>query len=323
MAAAKSQVCTSKLLGGTALAAALIVCIIAITLLYAFPVTLSWPSHQLCGLLGGECEDSSCVKALSAPPEHQQELPPFANARVLMIVAHPDDEVLFGAPDLLFARQVHVLCLTNAANAQRAKEFHTVINSLRRSSLPSNAAWASRSSDSGKDLASGCKEQCTSCRGRVSGQMLDLPDGKHRSWNHDDAARACVSALAQTRGTGWQAQFDVIVTHGADGEYGHFQHRAVHMLCTENIGPKARLPVASFESRWRGYALYRSRESDVPSSQSSIKYGCWAFPAWFWVVRRRLLHVYRNQTGVRRWYSLLHRRIANTKPATHAYSTIQ
>lgn len=43
--------------------------------------------------------------------------------KMLMIVAHPDDEVIFGGGHLLTKQPWHVICVTNGYDARRAREF--------------------------------------------------------------------------------------------------------------------------------------------------------------------------------------------------------
>ncbi|WP_071459568.1 PIG-L family deacetylase [Bacillus massilinigeriensis] len=49
----------------------------------------------------------------------------------LMVVAHPDDELLFGGGELIKETGWKVICVTNGENAQRAKEFHHVMDKVK------------------------------------------------------------------------------------------------------------------------------------------------------------------------------------------------
>ena len=50
----------------------------------------------------------------------------------LMIVAHPDDELVFGGAELIkYGPEYKVICLTNKSNAIRSKEFETVMKKLK------------------------------------------------------------------------------------------------------------------------------------------------------------------------------------------------
>ncbi|WP_409273453.1 PIG-L family deacetylase [Neobacillus sp. SCS-31] len=48
----------------------------------------------------------------------------------LMVVAHPDDELLFGGGELLKEKGWKVVCVTNKGNHQRAAEFTKIMNIL-------------------------------------------------------------------------------------------------------------------------------------------------------------------------------------------------
>ena len=41
----------------------------------------------------------------------------------VMIVAHPDDELIFGGAELIQNKGYKVICITNQDNIQRKKEF--------------------------------------------------------------------------------------------------------------------------------------------------------------------------------------------------------
>ena len=49
-----------------------------------------------------------------------------------MIVAHPDDELIFGGAELIKNKGYKVICLTNQDNVQRKKEFIALMNDLKQ-----------------------------------------------------------------------------------------------------------------------------------------------------------------------------------------------
>lgn len=103
-----------------------------------------------------------------------------------LIVAHPDDETLFGYTDLFRAERVHVVCLTHAKTSQRRQEFKRVLAIV------------------------GC-----------TGEMMAYEDGKKIVWTKP----LPVSLL--------KGGFVRIVSHDAQGEYGHLNHKATHRLASE------------------------------------------------------------------------------------------
>jgi LmbE family N-acetylglucosaminyl deacetylase len=109
------------------------------------------------------------------------------NTDRLIVVAHPDDEVIFAGAELWNFRHrpnaLGVLCVTCGTDGGRAKEFHRLMTHLGHQS-----------------------------------QILPFPD-RHHGWKEHELAqvRAALIRLDQSyKGT--------IVSHAADGEYGHAQH---------------------------------------------------------------------------------------------------
>lgn len=49
----------------------------------------------------------------------------------LMIVAHPDDEVIFGGASLILEKGWKVICVTNGGNPVRAKEFRQAMQAVQ------------------------------------------------------------------------------------------------------------------------------------------------------------------------------------------------
>ena len=50
----------------------------------------------------------------------------------VMIVAHPDDELIFGGAELIQNKGYKVICITNQDNIQRKKEFIGLMNDLKQ-----------------------------------------------------------------------------------------------------------------------------------------------------------------------------------------------
>lgn len=116
-------------------------------------------------------------------------------ASCLMIVAHPDDETLWGGAHLNQDDYL-VVCVTNASNKIRANEF-------KKSMLISNDQFL----------------------------MLDYPDkvmGRRDDWKKvydqiEDDIKKIVSLK----------KWKLIVTHNPDGEYGHIHHKMTSKIVTE------------------------------------------------------------------------------------------
>lgn len=121
----------------------------------------------------------------------ERESPRVAGGRKmrrLMVVAHPDDEVIFGGAHLLQERHWKVICITNGDNPVRSREFKKVM--------------------------------------RLVGADYEI-------WNYRDTysdafditnLRRDLQRLMQ------QNRFEMVVTHGLKGEYGHPQHKVIARL---------------------------------------------------------------------------------------------
>lgn len=117
------------------------------------------------------------------------------NCNKLMIVAHPDDESLWGGGHLL-DKGYFVVCLTNGNNTVRRSEFYAALKEY------------------------GCQ-----------GIMFSYPDlerGKRSDWsNYSDIIAKDLNVLLTYK------RWDMIATHNPKGEYGHIQHRMTSKLVTE------------------------------------------------------------------------------------------
>lgn len=107
----------------------------------------------------------------------------------LMIVAHPDDESLFGGAQLLTSNDWYVLCCTNGDNPVRSREFSECMESIRANIF--------------------CYE------------MLSLKDDLNEYLNPLQLKTEIMARMLLCR-------WDVIVTHNRQGEYGHLHHKQIH-----------------------------------------------------------------------------------------------
>lgn len=119
----------------------------------------------------------------------------LSHADNLMIVAHPDDETLWGGGHLIEGDYL-VVCLTNAKNSTRSAEFQKAMEVSGDSYL-----------------------------------MLSYPDkvlGKRDSWKQvEDDIAADLKLLLSAK------KWDRIVTHNPEGEYGHQHHIRTSALVTQ------------------------------------------------------------------------------------------
>ena len=110
---------------------------------------------------------------------------------VLMLIAHPDDEILFGYYDVYYSNCT-IICFTNGKHKIRSIEF--------KNSMLSN---------------------------KFIGHMYDLHDSMTDNWLQltDEAIyqQYVIPVLLNHK-------YDMIVSHDVIGEYGHIQHKRVHQI---------------------------------------------------------------------------------------------
>lgn len=118
----------------------------------------------------------------------------FTKYDALMIVAHPDDETIWGGNHLKQGNYF-VLCLTNQSNEIRSKEFYEVMK-----------------------------------QSNSEGLILNYPDktnGKRDDWK-SSKAKITEDIKYIIQQNDWQE----IVTHNPDGEYGHNHHIMTNQIVT-------------------------------------------------------------------------------------------
>ncbi len=121
----------------------------------------------------------------------------------LMIVAHPDDELLWGGGHLIEDNYL-VVCITCGSSKIRVNEFTKVMNKTNDEYI-----------------------------------MLGYPDktnGERDNWNtvRDDIAKDLKDIIALK-------DWNMIVTHNPDGEYGHIHHKMTSKITTDVTTDKNKL----------------------------------------------------------------------------------
>lgn len=151
----------------------------------------------------------------------------------LMIVAHPDDELLWGGGALIKDDYL-VLCVTCGKNIIRNFEFIRVMDSTNDKYI-----------------------------------MLGYPDRNKRKktkWlrQYTNIERDIVSVLNLKK---WEK----IVTHNPNGEYGHFQHIIISKIVTNNVKDKDKLYYFNKYITKRNLRNYSNELIELESSVVSKK----------------------------------------------------
>jgi len=178
---------------------------------------------------------------------------------ILMIVAHPDDEILFGYHDI-YHNKVDVICLTSKSDNIRSNEFYK------------------------------CMDICN-----LTGTMFDLPDSSTNTWTELTDSFIIDTYIQPLL----NKSYDMIVSHGEDGEYGNLQHIRVNSIA-KSFAKIINKPFMTFFSRFdindyknNDYVEKRKKLLDIYVSQhEAIK----AFTPYFYnkVKFRKLKYKYKN-----------------------------
>ena len=122
----------------------------------------------------------------------------------LMIVAHPDDDTIFGGAHLIQDKYT-VVCVTCGVVKYRLNEFIKAM---------------AFSEDDYKYLS-----------------HTDIePSGYISNWTKEkETIREELKSIIDSK------DWDVIVTHNPDGEYGHKHHKMVNKIVTESVSDKSKL----------------------------------------------------------------------------------
>jgi LmbE family N-acetylglucosaminyl deacetylase len=129
--------------------------------------------------------------------------------KILMFVAHPDDEILFGYHDI-YHNDVDIICFTNKNNKIRSVEFNE------------------------------CMNICN-----IKAHILDFPDSSTDTWNE----HTNISIINNTIIPLLNTSYDLIVSHGKDGEYRNLQHIRVNSIVT-TLSRTLNIPFMSFYERF-------------------------------------------------------------------------
>lgn len=156
----------------------------------------------------------------------------LADVKKLMIVAHPDDESLWGGGHLLEGGYF-VVCLTGLENKTRSKEFAAAMEATGNKYI-----------------------------------MLDYPDKtlfRRNDWSRcrDDIITDLKTIIAYS---GWE----LVVTHNPDGEYGHSHHVMTSEMVTGARNETASSAKLYYFGRYFTKAALDASENKPPELDKDI-----------------------------------------------------
>lgn len=154
----------------------------------------------------------------------------------LMIVAHPDDETIFGGGELLKEMGWKVVCVTrgdgdNNNSEIRKEEFKKVMSYVGAEYL-----------------------------------FLDYTDDLNEVKYDESSVKKDLERIISEK------EYDIILTHNAEGEYGHVIHKSIHNI-VDKINPKnlyffnkfkTKLEQNSYKEKMKLLSFYKSQNTDLP-----------------------------------------------------------
>jgi len=171
----------------------------------------------------------------------------------LMIVAHPDDETLWGGAHLIKDDYL-VVCFSNRSNSTRNKEFSKAMEY-------SNDRYL----------------------------MLDYPDkifNKRSKWeNVEKNIKADVKTLIEYK------NWDCIVTHNKDGEYGHQHHKSLNKYVTQVVEDENQLDKLKYFGKfYKKRDFEENKDKLLPISDQLLE------------KKKEMLKVYKSQGFIEKNY---------------------
>lgn len=121
----------------------------------------------------------------------------YGSIKKLMIVAHPDDEVLWGGSELIDDDYV-VVCVTCGSDERRVKEFESVMKETNDKYI-----------------------------------MLGYPDKTNGERDNWDSVRDDI--IEDIEAIYRMYDWTKIVTHNPEGEYGHIHHKMTNQIVTDIV----------------------------------------------------------------------------------------
>lgn len=154
----------------------------------------------------------------------------------LMIVAHPDDETLWGGSHLLDGGYL-VVCLTNGSDDVRSKEFEKVVTMSGNIPL-----------------------------------ILNYPDKVYGSRDNWDDSAKNIQKDIETILT--YKNWKMVVTHNPEGEYGHIQHKKTSSITVQaylNTGSNRKFSLFFFGDYYKATKIKNADKELLKMSDGDLQ----------------------------------------------------
>ena len=173
-----------------------------------------------------------------------------------MIVAHPDDESIFGGSLLIKESDWKIICVTDAHLEWRKSEFERAMNHL---GITDYEIWDF--SDNLPAFTPAWTEEITE---EISDKLKKVLSEK---------------------------KYDKIVTHNSEGEYGHNQHKAIHQI-VKNLVKENLYVFGKGDYRLNKEVLIRKIELlDMYDHKKLGTQHIWEFDAYIpWIINEKIVH---------------------------------
>ncbi len=166
----------------------------------------------------------------------------------LMIIAHPDDELIFGSNLLLKYPRWKVVCITNGSYNSMNK-FTLFLTDRKKEFIDSMNTF------------------------KCSYEIWDYEDNKYNSnWNKNMITKQLNDLINEKN-------YDMIITHNLQGEYGNLQHKKISEI-VHSLKPKNLYVFKKDKSRLNPYysralqlcKVYKSQRHIIKDHDDYIKY---------------------------------------------------
>ncbi len=172
----------------------------------------------------------SCEKAAPYTPTKDFSYLDLEGVDNLMIVAHPDDEILWGGMHLIEDDYL-VVCITCGPNKIRVNEFISVMNATEDKYI-----------------------------------MLGYPDKTNGERDNWDTSRAGITE--DLKNIVELKDWNIIVTHNPQGEYGHQHHKMTNQITTQVVEDKDKL---YYFGRYHSKARMTNYIDDMTANEENLK----------------------------------------------------